>query len=140
MWQCNHLGSILSIHENLNHAAPVLLWRVTELIGIPRVITDEKGNESHMSITFIQHSLKRHSPFRPAGSLQNAAIVTLSDGCTLRITFDGSSKYRASMKSPGNTKHEKTFTRNKKLFHAQLRNNATHYLCFVTYSCFVLVL
>ncbi len=38
-----------------------------------------------MSITFIQHSLQRHSPFRPAGSLQNAAIVTLSDGCTLRI-------------------------------------------------------
>ncbi len=58
--------------------------RATELIGIYRMITDEKGNKSHTSITFI-HSLKRHSLFHPAGFLWNAAIVTLSDECTLRI-------------------------------------------------------
>ncbi len=51
----------------------------------PRVIMNEKGNVSHMSITFIQYSSKRHSPFCPAGSLRNAVIVTLSDGCTLWI-------------------------------------------------------
>ncbi len=48
---------------------------------------DEKGNKSHTSITFIQHSLKRHSPFRPAGSLWNAAIVMLSDRCMLRVDY-----------------------------------------------------
>ncbi len=55
----------------------------TKLIGIPRLITHEKGSKSHKSITFIQHSLKIHSPFRPAGPLPNTTIVTLSDGCTL---------------------------------------------------------
>ncbi len=38
-----------------------------------------------MSVIFFQHSLKRQSHFRPAGSFRNAAIITLSDGCTLRI-------------------------------------------------------
>ncbi len=71
-------------------AALLLPRRATELIGIRRVITDKKGNKSHMSVTFIQHSLKRHSPFRPAGSLWKAAIVMLSDGCTLRIVLWGS--------------------------------------------------
>ncbi len=63
-------------------------WRATELTGIRRVITDEMGNKSHMSITFIQHSLKRHSSFCPTGSLRNTAIVKLSDGYTLRIAVD----------------------------------------------------
>ncbi len=71
--------------DNSKGVALVSTRRPTELIGIRKVITDEKGNKSHMSITFIQHSLKRHSPFHPAGSLWNAVIVTLSDGCTLRI-------------------------------------------------------
>ncbi len=38
-----------------------------------------------MSITFIPHSSKKNSFFHPAGTLQNATIVTLSDGCELRI-------------------------------------------------------
>ncbi len=45
------------------HSALVSPWRATELIGIQRVIKDEKGNKSYLSITFIQHSLKRHFPF-----------------------------------------------------------------------------
>ncbi len=71
-------------------AALVSPWRAIELTGIRRVITYKKGNKSHMSITFIQHSLKRHSSFCPAGSLRNATIVTLSDGCTLQINEQSS--------------------------------------------------
>ncbi len=70
---------------NSKSAALKLPQRTTELIGIQRVITNEKGNKSHMSITFSQHSLKRHSPRHPASSLWNALIVILSDACTLRI-------------------------------------------------------
>ncbi len=66
-------------------AALVSPQRNTELIGFRRVIKNETGNKSHTSITFIQHSMKRHSPFHPAGSLQNATIVRLSDRCTIRI-------------------------------------------------------
>ncbi len=62
-------------NSTLKYAALVSLWRASELIGIRRVITNENRNKSHMGITLIQHSLKRHSPFPPAGSLQNAAIV-----------------------------------------------------------------
>ncbi len=41
-----------------------------------------------MIITFIQqYSLKRHSPFCPAGSLWNTVIVMLSDRYTLRISL-----------------------------------------------------
>ncbi len=75
------------VNSYSKRAALVSPWRAIELIGIRTVITDERKNKSHMSITFIQHSLKRHSPFRPAGSFQDAAIVTLSDGCTLRIQY-----------------------------------------------------
>ncbi len=66
-------------------AALVLPRRATLVIGIQRVTKDEKGNKSHTSITFVRHSLKGNAPFRPAGSLRNTAIVTLSDGCSLQI-------------------------------------------------------
>ncbi len=62
-------------YDYLKHAALALPRRATELIGIWRVITDKERNKSHMSITFIQHSFKRHSPFCQAGFLWNAAIV-----------------------------------------------------------------
>ncbi len=40
----------------------------------PESDNGKKGNKSHMSITFIQHSLKKHSSFRPAGSLWSAQL------------------------------------------------------------------
>ncbi len=53
------------------HAVLVSPQRATELIGIRRVIMHKKG----INVIWALHSLKRHSPFRPAGSLQNAMIV-----------------------------------------------------------------
>ncbi len=36
--------------------------------------------------------------------------------------------------------HKNTISWIKKLLHTQLQNNAKHYLCFVTYLCFVIIL
>ncbi len=81
LWLCIYIELILymgwSIHfYYLKHAAPVSPQRATELVGIWKVITYENGNTSHLSITFIWDSLKRHSLFRPADSLERSDCNT----------------------------------------------------------------